>query len=380
MSARHKHYTEDHEAFRETLRRFVERELAPHVDAWEEAGEFPREIYRRIAALGVLGVGYPEEYGGVPGDLFHRMVISDELARAGSGGLSASLMSHSIGAPPILFAGSPAMKSRVLPQILAGEKISALAITEPSGGSDVANLLTTAHLDGAQYVVNGSKTFITSGMRADYYTVAVRTGGPGASGVSLLLIERDAPGFTRAPLKKMGWWASDTAQLFFDDCRVPAENLIGEENLGFRIVMKNFNAERIGMSASACAFAAVCLEDAIAWARERRTFGKALIEHQVIRHKIVDMAMKVHASRAMLESLAVRVQDGENPVAEICMLKNFTTQAMQFCADQAVQIMGGMGFMRGSRVERIYRDVKVMMIGGGAEEIMKDLAARQMGL
>ena len=373
-------YTEEHEAFRSALRRFVERELAPHVDAWEEAGEFPREIYREIATLGALGIGYPEEFGGVPGDLFHRIVVADELARAGSGGLSASLMSHSIGAPPILAGGSAALKSRVLPEILRGEKISALAITEPSGGSDVASLLTSARLDGDHYVVNGSKMFITSGMRADYITVAVRTGGPGAAGVSLLLVEGDTPGLTRTLLKKMGWWASDTAQLFFDDCRVPTANLIGEENRGFRLIMQNFNSERIGMSASACSFAAVCLEDAIAWARERKTFGKPLIEHQVIRHKIVDMAMRVHAARAMLEDLAGKVQDGGNPVAEICMLKNFTTQAMQFCADQAVQIMGGMGFVRGSRVERIYRDVKVMMIGGGAEEIMKDLAARQMGL
>jgi acyl-CoA dehydrogenase len=377
MSAR---YSEDHEAFRATLRRFVERELAPHVDAWEEAGEFPREIYRKAAAIGLLGLGYPEEYGGVPADLFHRIVVSDELARAGSGGLSASLMSHTIGAPPILNGGSAALKTRVLPEILRGDKISALAITEASGGSDVANLLTTAKLDGEHYVVNGSKMFITSGVRADYITTAVRTGGPGAAGVSLLLIEAGTPGFTRTPLKKMGWWASDTAQLFFDDCRVPRGNLIGEENKGFRLIMQNFNAERFGMSASACAFAAVCLDDAIAWARERKTFGKQLVEHQVIRHKIVDMAMRVNAARAMLEDLAAKVQDGANPVAEICMLKNFTTQTMQFCADQAVQIMGGMGFMRGSRVERIYRDVKVMMIGGGAEEIMKDLAARQMGL
>jgi acyl-CoA dehydrogenase len=373
------HYGEEHEAFRATLRRFVERELAPHVNDWEEAGEFPREVYRQAAAIGLLGLGYPEEYGGVPADIFHRIVVSDELARAGSGGLSASLMSHTIGAPPILAGGSVALKSRVLPEILRGDKISALAITEASGGSDVANLLTTAKLDGDHYVVNGSKMFITSGVRADYITTAVRTGGPGAAGVSLLLIEAGTTGFTRTPLKKMGWWASDTAQLFFDDCRVPRGNLIGEENKGFRLIMQNFNAERIGMSASACAFAAVCLDDAVAWARERKTFGKQLIEHQVIRHKIVDMAMRIHASRAMLDDLAGKVQGGANPVAEICLLKNFTTQTMQFCADQAVQIMGGMGFMRGSRVERIYRDVKVMMIGGGAEEIMKDLAAKQMG-
>jgi acyl-CoA dehydrogenase len=374
-----RYYTEAHRQFRDTLARFVREEILPEIEAWEEAGEFPRELYRKAARVGLLGVGFPEAYGGTPADVFYHLVMLEELSRAGSGGLIASLLSHGIGAPPILHCGSEALKRRVLPDILAGEKISALAITEPSGGSDVAGLLTSARLDRGDYIVNGSKMFITSGMRADYYTVAVRTGGPGAAGVSLLLIERDRPGFTRTPLAKMGWWTSDTAALYFDHVRVPAANLIGAEGEGFKAIMSNFNLERLTMSAIACGFARVCLADALAWARERRTFGAPLIERQVIRHKLADMQMRIDASRALLEDLAWRVQQGERPVAQLALLKNFATQTMQFCADQAVQILGGAGYMRGTRPERIYREVKVMMRGGGTEEIMKDLAARQLG-
>ena len=374
-----RYYPEDHEAFRDTLRRFVRDEIAPHVNEWDEAGEFPRDLYRRAASIGLLGIGYPEEYGGTPADVFYHLIASEELAQAGSGGLVASLLSHTIGAPPIRHAGSRELQVRKLPAIVAGERISALAITEPSGGSDVANLRTTARLDGNEYVVNGEKTFITSGMRADDYTVAVRTGGPGAVGVSLLVIERDRPGFTRTPLAKMGWWMSDTATLHFDNVRVPAANLVGEEGNGFRAIMANFNMERLGLAASAYGFAKVCLEDALAWARERRTFGQPLIERQAIRHKLVDMQTRIEATRALLEDCAWRVQQGEAPAASLAMLKNFATRTMQFCADESVQILGGMGFMRGTRPERIYREVKVMTIGGGAEEIMKDLAARQLG-
>ena len=374
------YYDESHDAFRATVRRFVDKEIAPFVDEWDEAGGFPRELYKKAAGVGILGLGYPEEYGGSPCDQFHRIVLSQELARAGAGGVSASLMSHTIGSPPILAVGPEAMKERVLPLVLSGEKISALAITEPSGGSDVAQLKTTAKRVGDYYIVNGSKMFITSGVRADFYTVAVRTGGPGASGVSLLLIERGMAGFTQQPLRKMGWWASDTAQLFFDDVKVPVENLIGEENKGFRYVMLNFNSERLGMAAGCTAFARVCVEESIAWARERKVFGGRLADQQVVRHKIVDMAMRVNATQAYLEQLAWRVQNGESPAAEIAMLKNQATQTMAFCASEGVQIHGGQGFMRGTKVERIYREVKVNAIGGGAEEIMKDLAARQMGI
>ncbi len=373
-------YTPEHDAFRDVVRRFVAREIEPHATVWDEAGEFPRDLYARAAEIGLLGLGFPEEYGGVASDRFHAIIATQELTRAGAGGVCASLMSHTIGAPPIAKLGSERLKARVLPAILAGEKISALAITEPSGGSDVANLRTTARRDGDDYVVRGEKTFITSGMRADYFTVAVRTGGPGMGGISLLLIERDRPGFTRTPLKKMGWWASDTATLHFDDCRVPADNLIGTENAGFIGIMMNFNDERLGLAASSIGFAQVCLDEAIAYARTRETFGKPLTRHQVIRHKLVDMAQKIHASQAMLEILAWRIDRGENPIAELCMLKNQATQTLAHCASEAVQIFGGAGFMRGAKVERIYREVKVNAIGGGAEEIMKDLASRQMGL
>ncbi|ACF00943.1 acyl-CoA dehydrogenase domain protein [Rhodopseudomonas palustris TIE-1] len=373
-------YNADHIAFRDVIRRFVQNEIEPFATEWDEAGGFPRELYEKAAAIGLLGLGFPEEYGGTPCDQFMWIVATQELARAAAGGVSASLNSHSIGAPPIARAGSPELKARVLPEILSGKKISALAITEPSGGSDVANLRTRAVRDGDHYVVNGEKTFITSGMRADYITTAVRTGGEGPGGVSLLLIPGDTPGLTRTPLKKMGWWASDTATLHFDNCRVPAGNLLGTEGAGFMIIMMNFNSERLTMAAGCIAASRVCLDEATEYARQRFTFGKPLVKHQVIRHKLVDMAQKIAASQAMLELLAWRVDQGESPIAEICMLKNQATQTMAFCASEAVQIFGGAGYMRGVKVERIYRDVKVNAIGGGTEEIMKDLASRQMGL
>src|SRR5205809_4539530 len=373
-------YMADHEAFRDVVRRFVEKEIAPFASAWDEAGEFPRALYAKAAEIGLLGLGFPEEFGGVPADQFMKIVASQELARAGAGGVSASLMSHSIGSPPIARAARPEVKARVLPRILSGQKISALAITEPSGGSDGLSLRTKARRRGDHHVVSGERSFITSGMRADYLTVAVRTGGEGAGGVSLLLTEGDTPGLSRTKLKKMGWWASDTATLHFDKCRVPVENLIGEEGQGFKIIMRNFNSERIGMAASCTAYARVCLEEAIAYAKERKTFGKPIAQHQVIRHKLVDMAQRVAASQAMLEMLAWRLEQGESPVAEICMLKNQATQTMASCATEAVQSVGGAGFMRGVKVERLYREVKVNAIGGGTEEIMKDLASRQMGL
>ena len=378
----HPALTPEHEQFRESVHRFVEREILPHAAAWDEAGEFPRELYLKAARAGLLGIGFPEEYGGNPADYFYRILSAQEFARAGTGGLSASLFSHTIGAPPIVAVGSEELKRRVLPAILAGEKISALAITEPGGGSDVAQLRTRARRDGGEYVIDGEKTFITSGMRADFYTVAVRTGGPGPSGLSLLLVERDRPGFGRTELKKMGWWCSDTASLHFDSVRVPAANLIGEENAGFRAIMRNFNPERLFLAAGAVGFAQTCLDDALDWARQRRTFGRPLAEHQAIRHKLVDMQTRVHAARALLYDTAWKLQTAPREprhIAQLAMLKNFATDAMQFCADAAVQTLGGAGFMRGSRAERIYREAKVMQIGGGSTEIMKDLAARQLG-
>ncbi len=374
-------YTAEHEAFRDALRGFVTREIEPYVEDWDEAGTFPRELYKKAADVGLIPLGYPEQYGGVEADLFYVIVASQELARAGAGGLSASLMSHNIGTPPIVKYGSDALKDRVLPRILSGEAISALAITEPGGGSDVAALKTTAKRDGDHYIVNGSKTFITSGMRADYYTVAVRTGEPGHKGISLLLIERDTDGFSRTPLdKKMGWWASDTATLYFDECRVPVGNLLGEENQGSKMIMNNFNFERIFMAAGCVGFARACYDEVVEYARQRHTFGQPLIQHQVVRHKLADMHMRIEATQAYLEKLAWRVEHGENPVADVCLLKNQSTLTMEFCAREAVQTLGGAGFLRGPKSERIYREVRVNAIGGGAEEIMRDLAARQLGL
>lgn len=374
------YYTAEHEAFRDAVARFVAKEIEPFANEWDEAGQFPRALYKKASEIGLLQLGFPEEFGGVPADRFYMIAAAQELAKAGSGGVAAGLMSHTIGSPPIAKLGPPELKRKVLPGVLSGEKISALAITEPNAGSDVANIKTTARRDGDHYIVRGEKTFITSGMRADYYTVAVRTGEPGLGGISLLLIERDTPGFSRTPLKKMGWWASDTATLHFDDCRVPAENLIGREHTGFMAIMLNFNDERLSLAASSAGFARVAFEEALAYAKMRETFGKPLVRHQVIRHKLVDMAQRIAATQAFLERIAWSLDQGESPVADLCMLKNQATQTLAFCATEAVQIFGGAGFMRGAKVERIYREVKVNAIGGGAEEIMKDLAARQMGM
>lgn len=380
------YYTAEHLAFADAVRKFTAQEISPFVNDWEEAETFPRDLYRKAADVGLLGLGFPEEFGGIEGtDAFHVLLAAVELAQCGSGGVLASLLSHSIGAPPIKNAGSDEMKARVLPLILSGEKISALAITEPGGGSDVAGLTTKAVRDGDHYIVSGEKIFITSGMRADYYSVAVRTdpNAKGANGVSMLLIEGDTAGITKTPLKKMGWWSSDTAQLHFDQCRVPVENLIGPENFGFMVIMQNFNMERFFLAASSYGFAKVCYEDTLDWAQQRKTFGKRLVDHQVVRHKLIEMATQLHATRALLEDTAWRLnqpnQQGNDLIAQICMLKNLATRTMQLCADHAVQTLGGMGYMRGTRVERIYREVKVNMIGGGAEEVMKELASRQLG-
>ncbi len=307
------------------------------------------------------------------------MILTEELARAGSGGLIASLMSHGIASPPVMHAGTPEQKERFLAPVLAGEKIAALAITEPGGGSDVANLRTTARRDGDHYIVNGSKTFITSGMRADLLTIAVRTGDAGLGGVSLLVVEAGTPGFSRSKLEKMGWWCSDTATLYFDSCRVPAPTRNGRENAGFMAIMLNFNNERIMLAAQAWAFGQVCYEEALAYARERQTFGKPLISRQVIRHKLVDMKMRIDAVKAQLDLLCWRVSHKQMPVAEVCLLKNLATSTLEEVAGEAVQILGGAGYLRGAKVERIFRETKVLSIGGGASEIMKDLAAKQLG-
>ena len=377
---------EDTTALLDTVERFAREALVPHVNDWDAQAGFPREVYRQAAAIGLLGLGYPEHLGGTPAPWRARNAVSQRLARrTASGGLLASLFSHNIGLPPILKHGAPELQAEIIPPVLRGERIAALGITEPGGGSDVASLRTTARRDGGDYVIDGEKTFITSGVRCDWITLAVRTdaANKGAGGISLIAVPCDAKGMERTALHKMGWHASDTGHLRFDGVRVPARYLIGEEHKGFRLIMGNFNGERLAMSALALGFAEACYEEALAWARARKSFGAALVEHQAIRHKLMDMRMRIASTQHWVDALGDRIDTGdEGPdwVSEVCLLKNHSTQAMQANADAAVQILGGMGYMRGTASERIYREVKVMMIGGGAEEIMKDLAARQCGL
>jgi len=380
---------EDIRLMTDMAQRFVQQEVLPHLQAWEDAGELPRELYGRAAELGWLAMGYPEELGGMPASWAMRSALATALSRyGGSGGLLASLFSHNIGLPPIARHGSAALQSEVIPSVLRGEKISALAITEPGGGTDVSALRTTARREGDEYVVDGEKVFITSGTRADWLTVAVRTDpkDKGPMGISMLVVPGDAPGLSRSRLDKMGWHCSDTAHLRFDGVRVPARYLVGEEGMGFKMILTNFNGERLSMSAMALGFSECCYDEALAWAQQRKTFGSALVDHQVIRHKLMDMRMRIESTCAWLNAVVARADSGDKAakgaewVAQVCLLKNHATQTMQFCADQAVQILGGMGFMRGTASERIYREVKVMMIGGGTEEIMKELASRQLAI
>ncbi len=382
MSACQEYFNAEHQMVRESVRRFVEREILPSINEWEEAEEFPRELYQKAGAAGILGIGYPEQYGGsYEGDLFAKVAASEELMRCGSGGLVAGIGSLDIGMPPLLKWGKPVLRDRVVPQVLAGEKIMALAVTEPSGGSDVASLKTRAVRDGDCYRVTGSKTFITSGVRADYYTVAVRTGGDGFGGVSLLLIEKGTPGFTVGrSLKKMGWWASDTAELFFDDCRVPVENLIGVENMGFACIMANFQSERLSLAIMANMTSQLALEEAMTWAREREAFGKPIGKFQVLKHRLAEMATQLEVSREFTYRQAAKMAAGKSVIKEISMAKNFATDVSDRITYDATQILGGMGFMRESLVERLYRDNRILSIGGGTREVMNEIISKQMGL
>ena len=375
-------YDETHEAVAQSVRKFMAAEVLPNIDRWEAEGELPRELHRKAALAGILGLNYPEQYGGHSEgfDVFHGLAQSEELAAAGAGGLGASLMTHGIGLPPILALGSEEMKRRIAPDVLSGDKIISLAITEPSGGSDVAQLKTRAEKVGNKYVVNGSKMFITSGMRADYMTVAVRTGEAGMKGISLMLIETDRPGVGRTRLDKMGWRCSDTAAVYFDNVEVPPENLIGPENGGFLGIMRNFNSERLGMAHGCCAMARVALKEAMDWAQQRETFGRRLGAHQSIRIKLADCARQIQATQAWVDLCAHQHRLGVGVPADYAMLKVQATRMLEHVAREAAQVLGGASFITGSKVERIYREVRVNAIGGGSEEIMLDLAGRQLGL
>ena len=322
------YFSKAHDMVRRSVRDFVKKEILPEIDDWEEQGEFPLELYAKAGEVGILGIGYPEELGGTPGDIFFKVAASEELMRSGSGGLVAGLGSLDIAIPPIIRHGTDEQKARFVKPVLVGEKIAALGITEPGGGSDVARLQTTAVRDGDVYVVNGSKTFITSGCRADQVTCAVRTGEEGAHGISFLVIEKGTPGFsTSNKLRKMGWWASDTAELFFDDCRVPVANRIGEENQGFYIIMENFQAERLSLSIMANMTAQLALEEAMQYAREREVFGKPLTGFQVTRHKLAELATLVEVSREYTYRVAARMDAGIDQIKEVSMAKNIACSA-----------------------------------------------------
>lgn len=372
---------EDHAALRAQVRRFASKEIAPFAHAWEEAEEFPRELYGKAAAAGFLGLGHPEALGGTGGDLSHVLVASEELVLAGhSVGTCVGLGSLGIALPPILRLGTDEQKRRFVTPVLSGEKISALAITEPGGGSDVASLKTRAVRDGDHFIVNGAKTFITSGVRAAFVTTAVRTGGPKHSGISLLVIERGTPGFhVSKKLKKMGWWASDTAELTFEDCRVPAENLIGEENEGFVAIMMNFVAERLALATQCVAIAELAFRQSVAYARERQAFDKPLTGFQVTRHKLAEMQTRIAAARALAGEVITRYLAGDEQPALAAMAKNAATDMCSAVTDQAVQLHGGFGYMREQLVERLYRDARLYPIGGGTREIMNELIAKAEG-
>jgi len=373
--------TEEHAAIRATARRFAQAQIAPHGAEWEEAEEFPVELYRIAATAGLTGIGYPEHVGGQGGDLSHVLVASEEMVLAGrSIGTLVGLGSHGIALPPIVRFGTPEQCERFVRPCLADGKIAALAITEPGGGSDVAALATRAERDGDHYVITGAKTFITSGARADFVTTAVRTGGTGHAGISLVVIERGTPGFSVGrKLKKTGWWASDTAELRFDSCRVPVANRIGPEHGGFPLIMMNFASERLMLAGQCVAIAELAYREAIAYARERQAFGKPLTGFQVTRHKLADMASRIAAARALTSEATTRVLRGEQAAGLAAMAKNVATDACSHVCDQAVQIHGGYGYMRETLVERLYRDARLYPIGGGTREIMNEVIAKIEG-
>ena len=367
---------------RKTVRSFVEQDIAPYLNQWENDGEIPRELHKKAAALGLIGAGFPEEVGGDGGDLADAVVICEEMHQAGaSGGLFASLFTSGIALPHLIAAGDADQIEKWVRPTLAGEKIGSLAITEPGGGSDVGHLSTKAVRDGEHYLVNGSKTYSTSGCRADFVVTAVRTGGDGAAGVSLLVIEKGTPGFeVPGKLDKMGWRASDTAELSFVDARVPVRNLVGAENSGFAQIAQAFLTERIALAAQAYASAQRCLDLTLQWVRDRETFGKPLIARQSVQNTVTEMARKIDIARVYTRALVERsMQENQDFIAEVCFAKNTAVESGEWVANQAVQLFGGLGYMRESEVERQYRDMRILGIGGGTTEILTGLAAKRLG-
>jgi len=373
--------TPERAELRKTVRKFVEQEVLPHLDDWERAGELPRDLHRKAGDLGLLGVAFPEEVGGGDGNYLDALVVAEEMHYAGgSGGLFASLFTCGIAVPHIAEAADPVQIERWVRPTLEGDKIGSLAVTEPDGGSDVAGIRTTAVREGDEYVINGAKTYITSGCRADFVTTVVRTGGGGAHGLSLIVVERGTPGFTVSrKLEKMGWLCSDTAELSYVDVRVPVENLVGAENSGFAQVATQFVTERLSLAVQAYSHAQRALDLTLDWCRLRETFGRPLISRQLVQHKVTEMARRVDVARTYARQAAIRHVSGEEVIAEACFAKNTAVEAAEWAVNEAVQLHGGLGYMREAEVERHYRDVRILGIGGGTNEILTGLAAKRLG-
>ena len=374
--------TPERDQLRKTVRAFAEREVLPHVDEWERIGELPRDLHRRAGDAGLLGAGLPESVGGGGGDGVDSVIICEEMHYAGSpGGVFASLFTCGISVPHMIASGDARLIDEFVRPTLRGEKIGALAITEPDGGSDVGHLRTSARRDGRDYIINGAKTYITSGVRADYVVTAARTGGPGAGGVSLIVVEKGTPGFAVSrKLDKMGWRSSDTAELSYTGVRVPVANLIGAENTGFAQIAAAFVAERVGLAAQAYSSAQRCLDITVEWCRNRETFGRPLISRQSVQNTLVEMARRVDVARVYTHNVAERQLAGEtNLIPQVCFAKNTAVEAGEWVASQAVQLFGGLGYMAESEVERQYRDMRILGIGGGTTEILTSLAAKTLG-
>ncbi|CAA9278033.1 MAG: Citronellyl-CoA dehydrogenase @ Acyl-CoA dehydrogenase, Mycobacterial subgroup FadE13 [uncultured Actinomycetospora sp.] len=383
MSAHDAWATPERRALRELVAGFTEREIVPHLERWEDDGALPRALHERAGDLGLLELGFPEAAGGA-GDHVDALLVAEQLILSGgSSGVCAGLFTHGIGVPHIAAAGDPDQIARFVRPTLAGRAIASLGITEPDTGSDAAAVTTRARREGDEYVVDGAKTFITSGTRADFVTTAVRTGGPGHRGVSLLVIETDRPGVSRSRLRKMGWHCSDTAELRFDGVRVPASNLVGAEGTGFRQIMVNFGAERLSLAVQAYATAQRCVDLTLDWVRSRRTFGEPLARRQVVRHQVAEMAREATVARTYVRDVLARWQAGSpdtDVVTELAMAKNTAVAACDAVVDRAVQLHGGMGYMHGVEVERHYRDARILGIGGGTTEIMNEVVAGRLGL
>lgn len=372
---------ESHHAVIAQAERFTATEIAPHATAWEEAGEYPRALHVSAAEAGLLAPSWPEDLGGGGGDVFHDIVSAEAMLRGGATGAVVGMGSLQIALPPIRTLGDRAQQERWIPPVLAGQHIAALAITEPGTGSDVAGVRTRAVRDGDHYVLDGAKTFITSGVRADLVTVLARTGDDAHGGLTFFVVERGTPGFTVSrALAKTGWWASDTAELSFQGCRVPAANRLGAEGTGFVALMQNFEAERLMLAVNGHALAQAALDEAIAYARQREAFGRPIARFQVTRHKLARMATQVRSARALTYACAAQMREGKPVMAEIASAKNHAAEVAREVCWEAVQIHGGMGYMRETLVERWARDARLLPIGGGTTEIMNELIARGLGV